>query len=88
MEKAFAAQLQKMKGRRADLAFLPLDPRQETYAFAGMDAYLKTIESKHVFPMHFWGEYKIIQDYLDRSTYDPGRTVIHKIEKKGQQFLL
>ncbi len=88
MEQAFEIQLQKMKGRRADVAFLPLDPGQEAYAFAGMDAYLKTIEAKHVFPMHFWGKYKIIQAYLDRNMYDPKHTSIHRIEKKGQQFWL
>lgn len=47
-----------------DLAFLPLDGRLEENYGLGMEHFLRQISVQHVFPMHFWDDYHIIQQYL------------------------
>ena len=49
--------------KRPDYAFVPLDPRQGSYCGAGMSFFLDKVGAEHVFPMHFWGNYKCIADY-------------------------
>lgn len=64
MEANFRREMERIKGQYFDAAFVPLDPRQEVFAFDGMDLFLKTAEVKAVFPMHFWKHPEIIQEYL------------------------
>lgn len=52
-----------------DLAFLPLDGRLEENYALGIEYFLEKIPTRHVFPMHFWDNYKVVSDYLE--TYDP-----------------
>lgn len=47
-----------------DVAFLPLDPRQEGDYANGILYFLKKIKVKQVFPMHYWEQPKIISDFL------------------------
>lgn len=87
MSRKFSDEIEKLKGRQPDAAFLPLDPRQEQYAFDGMDAYLKTFQPKAVFPMHFWKDYSIIDSYLEaRRDCAYILSTVRRICKKGQQF--
>lgn len=64
MEANFRREMDRIRGRRFDIAFVPLDPRQEEFAFDGMDIFLETAEAKAVFPMHFWKHPEIIRAYL------------------------
>lgn len=56
MEKNFKAEIEKIKGRSIDLAFLPLDPRQGEEYYLGFDYFMKNTNTKKAVPMHFWGE--------------------------------
>ena len=56
MTKAYREEIAKMHGRKADIAFLPLDPRLGEYFYLGIDDFVKEVDVKHIFPMHFWGE--------------------------------
>ncbi len=50
---------------KLDAAFIPLDPRlEEAYSY-GMDYFLSRIPVKEVFPMHMWGDYEVIDRYLE-----------------------
>ena len=60
MAKKYSAQIDKMAGMHLDVAFLPLDPRQEDDFYLGMDEFLHKVDVKHVFPMHCWGDYSVI----------------------------
>ena len=48
-----------------DVAFIPLDPRQETYYASGMLYFLKIIRVSTVYPMHFWEQPEIIDQFLN-----------------------
>ncbi|MDD3368793.1 MAG: MBL fold metallo-hydrolase [Lachnospiraceae bacterium] len=65
MEKNFWKEMNQLSGRHFDLAFVPLDPRQEEDAFGGMDAFCQTAQADHIFPMHFWGQPEIITRYKE-----------------------
>lgn len=64
MEANYRREMEQIKGRQFDAAFVPLDPRLEHFAFGGMDIFLEMTEAKIVFPMHFWKKPEIIGEYL------------------------
>lgn len=47
-----------------DVAFHPLDPRQEADYAKGLSYFLKKVQVKKVFPMHYWGTPEIIEQFL------------------------
>lgn len=86
MKASYFKELEKLKGRKIDVAFVPLDPRQGENAFLGLASFMEYTESRHVFPMHFWGKYEIIGSFLEQ--YPEYYDRIEKIEKQGQEFCL
>ncbi|NLK27798.1 MAG: MBL fold metallo-hydrolase [Clostridiales bacterium] len=58
-----------LKTYSIDLAFVPLDPRQEEWYRLGLDKLLETTKVRYVFPMHFWEKPEIIQQYKQESPY-------------------
>ena len=59
MTAAYRSEIAKMRGRTADVAFLPLDPRQEQYFYLGIDDFVKEVHVKHIFLMHFWDQFDV-----------------------------
>ncbi len=57
-------QTQILQGRAMDLAFVPLDPRQEGRYADGLLYFLETAQAKRVYPMHFWQQPEIIHRFL------------------------
>lgn len=47
-----------------DIAFIPLDPRQEEYYAEGILYFLEKIHVLNVYPMHFWNRPEIIRQFL------------------------
>lgn len=86
MTKAYFAQLDKLKGRTIDVAFVPLDPRQEKDAFGGMESFLEYTQTDHIFPMHFWNDYGIIGAF--KEAHPEYAEKIFGIEREGQEFTL
>ena len=78
----------KIKGVNVDIGFVPVDTRLEDKYILAIDYLMRDVEIKHIFPMHFWNDYKIY-DYLaeDERTEDY-RDKIMKIDKPGQEFEL
>lgn len=86
MTSAYYKELEKLKNKKIDVAFVPLDPRQEKDAFSGMESFLQYTDSRSVFPMHFWGNYEIICRFLTR--HPEYREKIMPIEHTMQEFVL
>lgn len=73
MEANFKREVERIAGRRLDVAFLPLDDRLEKTFYKGMDWYLRKCKVKYAFPMHFWQDHSVIERFeqLDcRKDYD------------------
>lgn len=60
----YRAEIDRIKGREVDVAFVPLDPRQEKDYARGMLYFLKNVPAKHVFPMHYWDRPQIMESFL------------------------
>ena len=86
MTKAYREEIGKMKGRTADAAFLPLDPRLGQYFWLGIDDFMKEADACFIFPMHFWGEYDVAERLKALPCSEPYRDRIVEIDREGQCF--
>lgn len=86
MTAAYQAEIAKMRGRTADIAFLPLDPRLEQYFYLGIDDFMKEVDVKKIFPMHFWGEYDVAARLKALPCSESYRDRIVEISREGQEF--
>lgn len=82
----YKKQMEVLQNKRIDVAFLPLDPRQEEEYAGGIMELLKIANVNTVFPMHFWGKYEIIDKFLQEYSGKIKTTKIIKIEKDGENY--
>lgn len=86
MKERYQREIEKMKGERIDVAFVPVDPRLEAAYYWGLDYFMKQTETLWVFPMHMFGSYEL----CDRLTALPEtanyRDRIVKITGEQQVF--
>lgn len=59
----YSKEIDQLVGKKIDVAFLPLDPRQEEYAYEGIEEFIQKVNADIIFPMHFWKDYSIIERY-------------------------
>ncbi len=78
MTGSYRHEIQLLAGKTVDVAFLPLDPRQEEYYAEGMRYFLEKVDVKAVYPMHYWGEAEIIDRFL--SEYPEYRNIVKHTE--------
>lgn len=88
MTARFNKEMEKLKDTRVDIAFAPLDPRQEEYYYLGLKGLLDTARIQYVFPMHFWEKPGIIQQFKTERAMDLKKTVIMDINHEGQKWKL
>jgi len=84
MEKRYITEMEKLKGMEIDIAFVPLDPRVGDNAYAGLKTFLSYVHCKHVFPMHCWGNYGIIDSFIEE--YPEYKEQIVKILYENQCY--
>ena len=66
-------------------AMAPLDPRLgEGSEGLGIEYLLKNVTVQHVFPMHMWKKYEVIDRYIAAHPDEKG--IIARITRDGQQF--
>ncbi len=88
MTARFKAEMKRLQNRSIDLAFAPLDPRQEEWYYLGLEELLNTAKVEVVYPMHFWGKPEIIPQYKEeRSSYLNGADVV-EVRTSGQSWTL
>lgn len=82
----YRKEIDSLIGETIDIAFLPLDPRQEEHYADGMLYFLKKINVKKVFPMHFWNKPQTVLRFLNENPhYDP---IICKLTENGKNIQL
>lgn len=78
----YQAELARIAGRPINVAFVPLDPRQEDSASWGMAEFLRQCpDCKHIFPMHYQDNRDAMLAYLNLPVFDPVRERIHTQEQ-------
>lgn len=88
MAAAYSHEIDSMAGRHADLAFVPLDPRQEGKYYLGLDEFMKKVGAEKVFPMHFWEDYSIIGKMKNDTCSENYREKIMEIHEEGEEFII
>ncbi|MBE5971697.1 MAG: MBL fold metallo-hydrolase [Lachnoclostridium sp.] len=86
MTRDYRAEIEKMRGRRADVAFLPLDPRLEQWFYLGIDDFMKVVDADVIIPMHFWGQFDVAQRLKALECSEGYRDRIAEVYEKGQTF--
>lgn len=76
MSKRFVSEMNKIEGRHFDVAFLPLDPRQEENYWWGFDYFMRATNTDKAFPMHMWEDYSIIDRLFKNDCSIPYREKI------------
>ena len=64
MRGSYRHQIDLLKGRHIDHAFVPLEPRQRQAYADGLLYFLKTVGADAVYPMHYWGKHAVIDQFL------------------------
>ena len=59
IEKSYTAEINRLKGEKIDVAFVPADLRLQDKYFWAVNYFLKTVGAKRLFPMHFWGRFDV-----------------------------
>lgn len=59
MTEKWRTEIARLEGRRLDLAFVVLDPRQEGDFWRGMDWFMRHTDTAKVYPMHFWKDFSV-----------------------------
>lgn len=88
MSKRFYDEMEHLKGVKIDLAFAPLDPRQEEYYSLGMEALLETAKVEYLFPMHFWKKPEIIEQFRIEKSSCLKDTTMFQVAVPGQTWLI
>ncbi len=84
----FKREINKLKGKEIDLAFVPLDSRQEDLYYLGMDYLLRTAHVRVAFPMHFWDDSSVIQRFKNEKFAKDYGTDIKDVTEDGQSWIV
>lgn len=68
--KSYQEEIQKIKGKKIDVAFIPADLRLEDKYCWATDYFMDEIGAKAVFPMHFWGKFEVCRMLKEKSYGD------------------
>lgn len=86
MRRRFLQEMGKIEGQAFDVAFLPLDPRQEEQYAWGFDYFMRHTRTGCAFPMHFWGRYDICDRLIGDSVSEPYRDRVMRVTEVRQVF--
>ena len=86
MEKDFKREIDKITEDNFEIAFLPLDPRQEDAYWWGFDYFMRNTNTKTAFPMHLWGKYRLSQKLLKEEIAKPYASRVKIILGNNQTF--
>lgn len=83
----YKKEIEYLQNKPIDLAFAPLDPRQETDYAMGMNYLLSHVQIRHMFPMHFWNDFSIIDRYLQENPLSE-QTLFHRLYHDGEYITI
>ena len=86
MEANFKRSMQRLEGQHIDIAFVPLDPRQEERYHWGLDYFMQHTQAHCVFPMHMWGDLDTIARWKALPASAAYQQQVMDIEREGQVF--
>ena len=88
MRMDYQKEIHKLKNIRIDVAFVPLDPRQEEQYYWGLDYFMKHTDTELVFPMHMWGKLDTVAKWRHQTKNEQWQRIVKDVEREGQQFVV
>lgn len=88
MRRRFHHEIGKLENEKVDVAFLPLDPRQEEQYAWGFDYFMRHVRTEYAFPMHMWRQYEICEKLLSDPVSEPYRDRVMCVKERQQVFYL
>ena len=88
IRKQYTSEIDKIKGLSIDIGFVPVDTRLEENYILAIDYLMRSVDIKHIFPMHFWEDYRIFDFMNDDERTEEYRDRIVRLERPGQVFVL
>ena len=85
-KKTFQDEMKYLEGKKIDIAFMLLDPRQEKDFYLGMDDFMRMVGADVVFPMHFWGDFEVTDRFKVLECAKDYKDRIVKISTTGESF--
>ncbi|WP_195251395.1 MBL fold metallo-hydrolase [Romboutsia sp. 1001713B170207_170306_H8] len=82
----FKYEMKKLKDKKVDVAFLPLDSRQGEQFYLGFNEFMNMTDTKYAFPMHFWRTYSIIDKLKEMDMASSYKDRVVKINKENEVF--
>lgn len=76
MEDNYRREIDRLKGRHFDAAFVPVDPRLEDKFYLGIDYFMRTADADVVCPMHCWDSPVIVKKLMELKESEPYRAKI------------
>lgn len=86
MEVDFTTEIKKIGQQTIDLAFLPLDPRQEEFFSCGFHYFMEHTNTLKAVPMHFGDKYSIIDAFLSLDKTQKYKEKVVQLAALGQTF--
>ena len=88
MTKQFQTEIQRIENRYFDVAFLPLDPRQEEKYDLGFDYFMNHTDTRYAIPMHFWEQPEVIDRIKAEPKAQGYQEKIIALKKEGESYEL
>lgn len=82
----YQSEINKLKGRHVDIAFVPVDPRLGKQYLWGLSYFMQAIGAEQIFPMHFWEDYHIFAQLRQDPDAVRFRDKMQAITRRGQHF--
>jgi len=83
-EEDYKKELEKLKGKEIDIAFVPVDPRLEEFYYLAGRYFAENIQPKLIVPIHFRDNYYITTDFAAEIKELPVETV--EIKRRGEKI--
>lgn len=86
--RSYKHEINKLRDVSIDVAFVPVDSRQKSYATEGLAYFMEQVDAKAIFPMHMWQEYDAIRAYKSKiSNADFARRLV-EITGENEEYEL
>lgn len=84
MRANYRHEIDKLKGRRIDVAFVVLDPRQGENYDRGLLYFLKTVDAGRVYPIHYWEQPAAVGRFL--KDHPEHRGIVQYLEQPEEEI--
>ncbi|MEG0591746.1 MAG: MBL fold metallo-hydrolase [Coprobacillus sp.] len=71
-----------------DIAFVVVDKRQEEHYLLGLQYFMNHVQTKYIFPIHFFGDYTISEQLKEEKLENPFQATIIDIHHQNELFQL